>query len=296
MRTFKLVYRGSVWKRALVVFSAASISLFVVSSALASAVPIDVCVPEAENKAVTSSTATGCKAKSTKVSLPKEAVEQEKLLAILPYITFQATGVGGKPTIRFSGVNVQIVNGMGTSETINGAGNLIVGYDELHGFPYEQTGSHNVVVGAERQTFTSYGAIVGGRSNRAGGPYSVVFGEENTTLLNGAAGAVTGGQANTVTHAAASVSGGHFNDARGEFAAVSGGEGNTADGFASSVAGGSSNKATVEDAAVTGGEANLANAYSSSVTGGRLNVASGEYSAILGGKEQHAETAFSHFP
>jgi hypothetical protein len=35
-----------------------------------------------------------------------------------------------QPTVRFSGVNVQIVNGLDATDTINGAGNLIVGYDE----------------------------------------------------------------------------------------------------------------------------------------------------------------------
>ncbi len=34
--------------------------------------------------------------------------EQETLKSILPYVKYVATGVGGKPTIQFSGANVHI--------------------------------------------------------------------------------------------------------------------------------------------------------------------------------------------
>jgi hypothetical protein len=34
--------------------------------------------------------------------------------------------------LRFSGMNVQVVNGMGETESINGLGNLIIGYDEIN--------------------------------------------------------------------------------------------------------------------------------------------------------------------
>jgi hypothetical protein len=38
--------------------------------------------------------------------------------------------VGGQPTLRFTGVNVQVVSGSGTtSGTVNGLGNLIIGYN-----------------------------------------------------------------------------------------------------------------------------------------------------------------------
>ena len=47
---------------------------------------------------------------------------------------------GGKPTIQISGANLQLVNGSGSTETLNGAGNLVIGYDEM---PGTQTGSHN---------------------------------------------------------------------------------------------------------------------------------------------------------
>jgi hypothetical protein len=39
--------------------------------------------------------------------------EEAQLKAILKYEKVQASGVGGKPTVQFSGANVQIVNGEG---------------------------------------------------------------------------------------------------------------------------------------------------------------------------------------
>ena len=46
--------------------------------------------------------------------------------------------------ITFSGVNVHVVNGTGTTDgTVNGLGNLIVGYNELRGTGDARTGSHN---------------------------------------------------------------------------------------------------------------------------------------------------------
>ena len=45
--------------------------------------------------------------------------------------TYVPTDVGGKPTVVFSTVNVQIVSGSGsTGGAVNGEGNLIVGYAE----------------------------------------------------------------------------------------------------------------------------------------------------------------------
>ena len=58
--------------------------------------------------------------------------------------------------------NLRIVNGLGSTETTNGLGNLIVGYNELRNipdFPDVRTGSHNVVVG-ELNNFSSFGGLV----------------------------------------------------------------------------------------------------------------------------------------
>ena len=102
-----------------------------------------------------------------------ESTELATLRGILPYVRFVPAGVGGKPTIQFTGVNVQVVSGAGkTDAAVNGTGNLVVGYDE---FPGPQTGSHNIVLG-EEASYTSYGGLIAGESNSVTGPFSLVLG------------------------------------------------------------------------------------------------------------------------
>jgi hypothetical protein len=194
--------------------------------------------------------------------------EAEKLKTLLPYITLVPSGIAGKPTIQFSKVNVQILNGEGKTATMNGEGNLIVGYDENpgteRGKPGAQTGSHNLIIGVE-QEFTSYGGLVVGESNSITGPF-------------------------------ASVSGGTFNTASGGESAVSGGADNTASAHAASVSGGWENTASADTASVSGGYKNTASGERASVSGGSENSAKGNYSSILGGKLQEAKLEYEHKP
>jgi hypothetical protein len=185
--------------------------------------------------------------------------EQEELKSLLKYVKVEASGVGGKPTVKVSGANVQIVNGEGSTATTNGAGNLVVGYDES---PKVQTGSHNVMLGYE-QTYTSYGSLLGGSGNTASGAFSMVFGYSNeASKLN------------------SSVSGGFYNKASGTGSSVTGGYSNEASFTNSSVSGGKFNKATSEGASVSGGYGNTASGESSSIFGGKLLTASLEFQAI----------------
>jgi hypothetical protein len=65
----------------------------------------------------------------------------------------------GPDDVTITGANLRIVNGLGTTETTNGLGNLIVGYNEERapdGATNIRTGSHNVVVGAQNN-FSSFG-------------------------------------------------------------------------------------------------------------------------------------------
>jgi hypothetical protein len=171
------------------------------------------CVKNAANGAVKGPTTVGgtkCAAGYNKIELPS-ATELEVLDKVLAHIKYIESGVGGKPTVQFSGVNVQVVNGAGKTATTNGEGNLVIGYDENPG-AHAQTGSHALVLG-EEQTFTSYGGILGGFKNSITAPF----------------GSITGGENNTVSHERDSVSGGDENRASGEFAAwVGGGKLNTA--------------------------------------------------------------------
>jgi hypothetical protein len=224
--------------------------------------------------------------------------------------------------ITFSGVNVHVVNGTGTTYgTVNGLGNLIVGYNELRSSGNDRTGSHNIVVGS-RQNYSSYGGLVAGYQNAISGAYaSVSGGYFNAASSSGAS--VSGGYSNTASYFYASVSGGYLNTASGNRASVSGGHSNTASGTYSSISGGRNNEASGQYSFVGGGggenatDGNEAYAnYSailggfrnvtgdkpsedhtigiqSTVSGGNGNIASGLYSSISGGAAGTAEALSS---
>jgi hypothetical protein len=182
--------------------------------------------------------------------------QAEQLKTLLPYIRFVGNGVAGKPTIQFSGVNVQIVNGEGNTQSANGEGNLVIGYDENNDGKHEQTGSHNLILGVE-QTYTSFGGIVDGFGNTIKGEFASVTGGESNTA-SGPSASVSGGIFNTASGYKSSVSGGKANIAgSGEGNSVSGGSFNTASGFYSSISGGTENKAEAELSWIGGGKGSI---------------------------------------
>jgi len=190
--------------------------------------------------------------------------------------------VVGGTTVRFEGVNVQIVDGSGdTAGATNGLGNLLIGYDEDDGGD-TKTGSHNLVLGRDH-SYTSYGGLVGGRNNTISGAHaSVLAGNSNTA--SGANAGVAGGLANDASGTNASVCGGQGNEASGPEATVSGGRLNDATGDNASVSGGFTNTASNTNASVSGGELNIASGIASSVTGGLTNDASGDHASVTGGE------------
>ena len=103
------------------------------------------------------------------------------------------------PTLVFSGMNVQIVNGLEDTETANGAGNLIVGYNVGRnenecpdGFACDRRwGSHMLVTG-EKNNYTSFGGLLAGRYNETSGSYSSVSGGRDNTA-SGFMSSVSGG-------------------------------------------------------------------------------------------------------
>ena len=204
--------------------------------------------------------------------------EEAQLKALLKYVSVQPSGVDAKPTVQFSGANVQIVNGEGSTKTANGEGNLVVGYDEK---PGAQTGSHNLILG-EEQTYTSFGGILAGKENAISAPFA----------------SISGGSKNTASGENSSVTGGFLNVASGnEGASVTGGTRNTASGPVSFVSGGNENKATGSWATVVGGEKNTAGGpgfseYLTSVFGGYNNKSTGHHSSVAGGKEKEAKNEF----
>src|SRR5437660_9426114 len=144
------------------------------------------CVPTAAGQAVVSGgtgSAPSCGAGTTAVLAP----------------TYVPAGVGGKPTVQFAAVNVQILNGAGRTASVNGTGNLVVGYDEA---PGNQSGSHDLILG-QFQSFTGVGELVGGYDNSATGNYSSVLG--SFSAASGKYATVTGGQFNKAGGNGASV-------------------------------------------------------------------------------------------
>lgn len=183
----------------------------------------------------------------------------------------------GLPAVQFTGVNVQVLNGTGTTDgPVNGLGNLIVGYDLPNQVPAglnDKTGSHNLIVGSEH-SYASFGGAVFGLRNAGTAGYANV----------------TGGVENTASGFTASVTGGRNNEASGLSSTVTGGGGpnsafdaNLASGAYASVSGGADNTASGDGASVTGGEGNTAGGGAATVTGGLANSAEASWSSVDGG-------------
>ena len=144
------------------------------------------CIPEAEGAATVTPTKGACAAKYKLTELGAEGkegkvgkegvqgkegkegklsglseAEIKTLDEVLPYLKFVKEGVDKKPTIQFSGVNLQVINGSKSESVSNGTGNLIIGYDEA---PGTQTGSHNLLLGTGN-SYTSYGGIIAGHAD-----------------------------------------------------------------------------------------------------------------------------------
>ena len=268
VRTFKEL-RGVLVATCLV----AGFAAVVPGGALASG--LQVCVPSFAGATLRTPKAGVCKAGYKKSELPSE--EQATIMAHMKY---EATGIDGKPTIKISGANVQIVNGEGTTATTNGEGNLVIGYDEE---PGDQGGSHNLILGGPQQAFTSYGGILGGDYNTIGARYASVIGGSDGTA-SGPWALVVGGVSNTASGSSGSVGGGADNTAEGGFASVSGGYGNKATGGDSSISGGYGNIAATPESSISGGESNEATGEDNSWIGGGYKNHTREFlSSIFGG-------------
>jgi hypothetical protein len=180
-------------------------------------------------------------------------------------------------TILFTGVNLQIVNGLGETDgvedgeftidgDVNGLGNLIVGYNEARDVASDKTGSHNLIIGVQHN-YSNFGGLVAGGRNNISGPLSSVIGGFN----------------NTASALSSSVCGGDSNEASAEVSSVSGGFGNTASGVTSSVCGGDSNEASGNGSSVSGGFRNTASGLKSSVSGGESRSATDTTNWAAGG-------------
>jgi hypothetical protein len=221
----------------------------------------------------------------------------------------------GVTTVTLTGVNLQVLNGLGRTESVNGAGNLIIGYDEPNFLtdqsfcsldrndagdliedgtaciaaggefgPIHKSGSHNLIVGSQNN-YSSAGAIVAGKHSTSNALYASVLGGVRNRAGNSFA-TVLGGQENAALGNSSSVAGGNFNTTRGQHASVSGGRRNVASGSASSIAGGNQNVASGNTASITGGTENIAEGIFAVAVGGFRNNARANTSTILGGQSR----------
>jgi hypothetical protein len=269
--------------------------------------PVAMCVPSAANTAITTPNTNGtCPSGKTKKSLANQAdltAAKARITALEAKLTgvTRAT-VNGQPTLTFTGENIRIVNGAGITPSVNGKGNLFMGYNTT---PGDQGGSHNIVVG-DSNTATSYGSLVVGAKNRSRAQGEMVLGYDNGVSHKYAT--ATGGRGNLVTGDYATVTGGAFNTATGLYASVTGGGCNIAgpgvrqfdppcnnfdvDAFGS-VTGGLENSATGPGASVSGGYASRALGTTASVSGGYGGTAANLWSSVSGGHNVRASGQFS---
>jgi hypothetical protein len=73
-----------------------------------------------------------------------------------------AVGVGPNKDVIFNGCNVHVRNATGQTQAANGAGNLIIGYNEEADPAKARTGSHNLVIGP-RHGYSSVAGLVAAR-------------------------------------------------------------------------------------------------------------------------------------
>jgi len=175
--------------------------------------------------------------------------------------------VDGDGDLVLTGANLRIENGLGSTDSTNGKGNLILGYNEGFG---DRSGSHNAIIGVDHE-YSSYAGLVAGRRNEVNGPYA----------------SVTGGIDNVATGSYAVVVGGRENTAEDLEGVAVGGWGNTVGpGLTggSVILGGRDNTTDVNATVIVGGRDNLGVGLDAVIVGGADNETRGQISVITGGE------------
>lgn len=198
----------------------------------------------------------------TQIPLRGLTAEEAQILSHFSFVQ-QPDGQGGMvPTIVLTGVNLQIVNGLGSTHSVNGTGNLIAGYNETGNFLVGdfRTGSHSLILGT-KASFSASSCIVGGTNNSVESLGGVILSGEQSRIgqgallgviatgfrndLNGPGGSFIGaGTHNTLASQHGAIVGGQDNTAgEGRAVVIGGGQGNAASGTASVVSGGTARTA-----------------------------------------------------
>lgn len=181
----------------------------------------------------------------------------EGRVAALEALLAHVTVVGDN--LVLSGQNFQVISGSGkTDGTINGTGNIIIGYNESNSGQDKKTGSHNLVIG-RYHSYPTYGGIIAGEDNE-------------------------------ITGVVASVLGGANNSTDGDGAVVVGGQNNQADGETSVVVAGESNRITARSCSIASGLNNLCSGIAGAISGGGNNFCSGNSAVLSGGTSRILNT------
>ncbi len=163
--------------------------------------------------------------------------------------------------VFIEGANLHVTNGLGSTDTINGLGNIIIGYNEerdgleadIAGNLISRYGEEWAMLDAEVKdrimSEETRAAVLGEENDRSGSHVLVV----GTGLNYSSFGGIVTGFANSTSGRWSSVLGGAFNEASGLFSVVAGGGDNEATRFRSAVAGGEGNVANGEASLVSEG-------------------------------------------
>jgi hypothetical protein len=188
-----------------------------------------------------------------------KALEQNPVLALSTVLELEGAASACK-TVRIKG-NLQIVNGLGRTNTTNGCGNLIIGYNEpppsSSGWPGTRTGSHNLILG-RFHSHASYAGLLSGEMNltSASAPSACVAGGSEGSA-NADRVVIVGGKEAKGNAAQAVIIGGFDNGANppGGSSVVIGGVNNRAEGSSSCIFGGGHNttNSTAPGSTILGG-------------------------------------------
>jgi hypothetical protein len=176
------------------------------------------CIPDNANTPVTSGGASGSCSSATPVKLPASAADQQKLIDILPFLTFQAQGIGTKPTIVVRGANLQIRRAS-DSVTKDGTGNLVVGSGNQYTVASTHAGSENLAVGYDHQWSGNANGLIGNFHNAVGNG-NLLAGRQSTS--SGSSNFVSG-VGNSASGQGGGMLGGYFSTLAGDESALAGG-------------------------------------------------------------------------
>jgi hypothetical protein len=210
-----------------------------------------------------------------------EALEASAVVGLNEYMSVDVDA----HSVLLTGANFQVVNGEGASATVNGQGNVIIGYNESDTSTSIRGGSHNLVLGRMNQ-YASFGGLIHGLNNTVLSAEGAVIAGSNN-LVSGYRSAVLGGDQNTSSGNKVVSVGGVHNEAKGSVAVVIGGSENVADGTATTIAGGAINQTLGTNTTAVGGGLNTADGYRGVVVGGQSNQTApseSNYTAVFGGR------------